>query len=134
MIVCFWVAFLLCQVQVGLSHSDSFSDALLPFLQEAAHHVKETSTGTNDNTMSKINDIQQQPSRRQQHKSTELDHQLSGPRPKVQIKNGLITGETISESHAFYSIPFGKAPVGSLRYVYTLVFAKFVPKNFMFVY
>ena len=48
-------------------------------------------------------------------KSGELDHQVSGPRPEVRVANGLVTGETVAGSHAFYSIPYGKPPIGPLR-------------------
>ena len=47
---------------------------------------------------------------------TELPHQAPGtPHPQVKINSGLVIGETVNESHAFYSIPFAKPPVGPLR-------------------
>ena len=35
--------------------------------------------------------------------------------PEVETSSGRIIGASYSESHAFYSIPFGKAPIGELR-------------------
>lgn len=37
--------------------------------------------------------------------------------PEVQIKNGIVVGTTFPEAHAFYSIPFGKPPMGEKRQV-----------------
>lgn len=35
--------------------------------------------------------------------------------PKVRTINGLVIGKTNGDSHAFYSIPFGKPPIGPKR-------------------
>ena len=35
--------------------------------------------------------------------------------PAVNTSSGKIIGASYSESHAFYSIPYGKAPIGELR-------------------
>ncbi|CAK8690998.1 unnamed protein product [Clavelina lepadiformis] len=47
-----------------------------------------------------------------------LPHQAPGTQhPQVRIKTGLVTGETVPGSHAFYSIPYAKPPLGPLRYM-----------------
>jgi len=35
--------------------------------------------------------------------------------PQVHTTGGLVIGRTFSESHAFYSIPYGQPPIGMLR-------------------
>lgn len=37
--------------------------------------------------------------------------------PTVRVENGLVVGRTVDECHAFYSVPYAKAPVGRQRYV-----------------
>ena len=35
--------------------------------------------------------------------------------PEVNTSSGVVIGTSHSESHSFYSIPYGQAPVGDLR-------------------
>lgn len=35
--------------------------------------------------------------------------------PEISTENGIITGVTYPESHAFYSIPYAQPPIGELR-------------------
>lgn len=55
-----------------------------------------------------------------QHKqfrpSKPLESKVFG-NPEVKTGNGTIIGVTYPESHAFYSIPYGQAPIDNLRYV-----------------
>ena len=37
------------------------------------------------------------------------------PQPRVQTENGLVIGETNADSHAFYSVPYAKPPLGPRR-------------------
>jgi len=36
--------------------------------------------------------------------------------PQVESSSGTVTGTTYEESHAFYSVPYGQAPIKNLRY------------------
>lgn len=35
--------------------------------------------------------------------------------PQVNTTSGLLIGVTHPETHSFYSVPFGQAPIGELR-------------------
>ena len=107
------VSLLLLQIYEATVQSDPISYTFLKLLREASREIDET---VNERILEKLDSFSMDAYEQSESvRSGQLDHQETGPRPHVAVKNGLITGETISGSHAFYSIPYGKAPVGALR-------------------
>ena len=113
-----FVVFFLCLVTAKNSFPNPVSQAFLTVLKEAASQSKPSSKKDIGviNQLRNLDLNQVENKKNGNMKSGELDHQVSGPRPEVLIKNGRVIGETILGSHAFYSVPYGKPPVGSLRY------------------
>ena len=108
--------FWLCFSSIVRASPDPITHTFLSLLKDSA---RKTTPSKNDFAI--INQLKNLDLKQLSHKkggntrSGELNHQTSGPRPQVLVKNGHVIGETISGSHAFYSVPYGKPPVGPLR-------------------
>lgn len=113
MFIFFLILLFLRQPGVTLSQADPLSYTFLKLIREASRGIEKN---VDSKIIEKLDSLSLDDYNQfQSEKSGQLDHQVSGSRPQVAIRNGIITGETIQGSHAFYSIPYGKAPVGPLR-------------------
>ncbi|XP_076812123.1 crystal protein-like [Clavelina lepadiformis] len=48
--------------------------------------------------------------------NTKISNSTVIDNPKVNTTSGVVTGATTAEGHAFYSVPYGEAPIGELRF------------------